>query len=138
MVADMRRGFRTATPFLIVKDCAGAVQFYKMAFGAMELMRMTDHGGRVRHADIMIGTSPVMIDEHANVSALGPDELPPVSIYLYVDNVDALLDQAVAAGAKVLNPVTDQSYGDRECGVIDPFGVVWWIATRKGITPGQM
>src|SRR5438105_1756874 len=89
-------GFHTATPFLIVRDAARAVEFYKQAFGATELMRVTDPSGRVRHAEMMIGTSPIMIGEHEDVAAPNQPGLPPVSIHLYVEDVDNLFKQAIA------------------------------------------
>ena len=139
MAAKMREGFHTATPFLILKDCAGAIEFYKTAFGATELMRMTDPTGRVWHAEIMIGTSPIMIDDNANVSTPDPDKLPPVSIHLYVEDADAMFKQAIAAGAKVKRPMADQFYGDRLGGIEDPFGHTWWVSTHKeDLSPAEI
>ncbi len=128
-------GFHTATPYLIIKDAASAIEFYKKAFGATELMRMADPNGKVRHAEIKIGDSPFMItDESPEFPEwLSPQSRggTPVDIYLYVENVDAVFSQAIAAGAKELLPVKDQFYGDRSGGVTDPFGHVWYIATHK-------
>ncbi len=130
-VTPVPQGFHTATPFLIVKDGAGAIDFYKRAFGARETARETNPQGKIMYAEVQIGDSRIMMGEHQEVAAPAPPAFPHVSVYLYVDNVDALFDQAVAAGAKVLFPVRDQFYGNREGGLADPFGVVWWIATRK-------
>ncbi len=135
-------GYHTATPYLIIKDAASAIEFYKKAFGATELMRMADPSGKVRHAEIKIGNSPIMIaDEFPEIGARSPQSLggSPVSILLYVEDVDALFSQAIAAGAKVLRPVKDQFYGDRSGGLADPFGHVWYIATHKeDVSPEEM
>ncbi len=135
-------GYHTATPHLIIKDAASAIEFYKKAFGATELMRMADPSGKVRHAEIKIGNSPIMIaDEFPEIGARSPQSLggSPVSILLYVEDVDALFSQAIAAGAKVQRPVKDQFYGDRSGGVTDPFGHVWYIATHKeDVAPEEM
>lgn len=127
-------GFHTATPYLIVNDAAAAIEFYKRAFGATELERIADEAGAIRHAEIKIGDSPFMMTEE---TPSFPDYLSPqsrggtpVHIYLYVENVDALFNQAIAAGATELQPVRDQFYGDRSGGVTDPFGHVWYIATH--------
>ena len=135
-------GYHTATPYLIVKDAARAIEFYKKAFGAIELMRMTQQDGRIGHAEIKIGDSPIMLaDEFPEMGARSPEALggSPVSVLLYVQDVDAVFNQAVAAGAKVTRPVKDQFYGDRSGGVTDPFGHQWHIATHKeDVTPEEM
>ncbi len=127
-------GYYTATPYLIIKDAARAIGFYKQAFGATELMRFADPSGKVGHAEIKIGNSPIMLaDEHPEMGYRGPQSLggTPVSILLYVADVDALFSRAIAAGAKELRPVKDQFYGDRSGTLVDPFGHVWTIATHK-------
>src|SRR5437763_14338970 len=109
-------GYHTATPYLIVKGAAEAIEFYKKAFGAKELMRFADPSGKVGHAEIKIGDSPIMLaDEYPDMGIRSPQTLggSPVIILLYVHDVDALTQQALAAGAKVERPVTDQFYGDR-------------------------
>lgn len=127
-------GYHTATPYLIVKDAAAAIQFYKNAFGATELERITDDSGAIRHAEIKIGDSPFMMTEETPSfpDYLSPESRggTPVHIYLYVEDVDRVQAQAIATGAKELMPVKDQFYGDRSGGVTDPFGHVWYIATR--------
>ena len=127
---------------MIVKDAARAIEFYKKAFGAIELMRMTQQDGRIGHAEIKIGDSPIMLaDEFPEMGARSPEALggSPVSVLLYVQDVDAVFNQAVAAGAKVTRPVKDQFYGDRSGGVTDPFGHQWHIATHKeDVTPEEM
>jgi PhnB protein len=133
-------GYHTVTPYLIIKDAARAIDFYKKAFGATELMRMADPSGMVMHAEIQIGDSPIMLaDEFPDMGFRGPQAYggTPVSILLYVKDVDALAAQAVAAGAKVMRPVKDQFYGDRSGTFTDPFGHVWTLATHKEDVPPE-
>ena len=132
-------GYHTATPYLIVKDAAKAIEFYKKAFGATELMRMGD-GKKIQHAEIKIGTSPIMLaDECPEMQACSPETLggSPVTIMLYVENVDAMFNQAVAAGATVQRPLADQFYGDRTGGLVDPFGHKWFVATHIEDVPQE-
>jgi PhnB protein len=135
-------GYHTATPYLIVNGAAQAIEFYKKAFGATELMRMAQPGGKIGHAEIKIGDSPIMLaDESPDVGARSPQSIggSPVSIMLYVEDVDRIFSQAVAAGAKVKRPVADQFYGDRTGGIEDPFGHLWYIATHKeDVSPEEM
>jgi PhnB protein len=135
-------GYHTATPYLIVNGAAQAIEFYKKAFGATELMRMAQPGGKIGHAEIKIGDSPIMLaDESPEVGARSPQSIggSPVSIMLYVEDVDRIFSQAVAAGAKVKRPVADQFYGDRTGGIEDPFGHLWYIATHKeDVSPEEM
>src|SRR4051794_40297549 len=110
-VKPIPEGYHSVTPYLIIKGAAGALDFYKKAFGAVELFRMDGPGGTVGHAEIRIGNSPVMLaDEHPGMGFPGPLSLggTPVSLLLYVEDADAVFKQAVAAGAKVLRPVQDQ------------------------------
>jgi PhnB protein len=126
-------GYHTITPYLIVKGGAQALDFYKKAFGATEVMRMAGPDGRIGHAEIKIGDSPIMLaDEHPEMGFRGPQSLggSAVGIVLYVPNVDALFKQAVAAGGKELRPVQDQFYGDRSGTLQDPFGHVWTVSTH--------
>ena len=127
-------GFHSVTPYLCVKDAARALEFYKKAFGATELMRMADPSGRIGHAEIKIGDSIIMLaDEFPEMGFRSPQSLggSPVVIHLYVEDVDATVDQAVAAGAKLTREVKDQFYGDRSGGVEDVFGHVWYVSTHK-------
>ncbi|HEX2713000.1 MAG TPA: VOC family protein [Candidatus Acidoferrales bacterium] len=127
-------GYHTATPYLIIQGAANAIDFYKKVFGATELMRMSGPGGKVMHAEIKIGDSPIMVaDEFPEMGVRGPQALggSPVSIFLYVEDVDALAKRALAAGAKELMPVQDQFWGDRHGKLQDPFGHLWDIATHK-------
>ena len=135
-------GYRTATPYLIVKGAADAIDFYKRAFGATEMLRMADPQGRVGHAEIKIGDSVIMLaDEHPAMGYRGPRALggSSVSILLYLEDVDTVFARAVKAGAKALRPVTNQFYGDRSGTLEDPFGHVWTIATHvEDVPPEEM
>ncbi|TAH38572.1 MAG: VOC family protein [Planctomycetota bacterium] len=133
-VKPVPEGYYTVTPYLIVNGAARALDFYKQAFGAVERMRYADPGGRIGHAEIQIGDSVVMLaDEYPELGFRSPQAYggSPVSLYLYVEDVDALGRRAVAAGAEVLRPVADQFYGDRSGTFRDPFGHVWSISTHK-------
>lgn len=136
-VTAVPEGFHTATPYLTVSNGAEAIEFYKRAFGAIETFRHADPDGRVRNAELRLGTSNLMLGEHSGVDQRGKETFPRVSIYLYVEDADAVFAQAVAAGAKVLMGVDEKFYGNREGGVEDPYGIVWWIATRVKLwSPG--
>ena len=137
------KGLHTVTPSLTVHDAKGAVEFYKKAFGATEVeICLGPDGKQVMHAEIKIGDSPIMLaDESPEMGARGPKSFggSPVSILLYVEDVDTTFSRAVAAGAKVQRPVADQFYGDRTGGVEDPFGHVWYIATHtEDVSPEEM
>ncbi|MCI0747127.1 MAG: VOC family protein [Verrucomicrobia subdivision 3 bacterium] len=127
-------GYHTATPYLIIKGAADAIEFYKKAFGAKEAMRMPGPNGKIMHAEIRIGDSAIMMaDEMPEMGFRGPQSLggTPVSLMLYVEDVDAMAKRATEAGAKVMRPVQDQFYGDRAGTFTDPFGHVWTLATHK-------
>src|SRR5215813_430585 len=112
-VRPIPEGYHTVTPYLIIKGAAAAIDFYKKAFGATEIMRFEENGA-VMHAEIKIGDSHIMLgDENLEMGFRGPQTLggTPISICLYVENVDAIVDQAVNAGAKLMRPVQDQFYG---------------------------
>jgi PhnB protein len=134
--------YRGATPYLCVHDASRAIEFYRHAFGAIELMRMSEPQGKIGHAELRIGGAHIMLsDEYPDIGVRGPQEQIPssVSILLYVENADALVKQAVASGAKVLMPVGDRFYGDRSAKLLDPFGHVWMIATHKeDVSPEEM
>jgi len=127
-------GFHTVTPHLTVKNCGEAIDFYKKAFGAEETMRMPGPNGTVMHAELRIGDSPIMLnDEFPEMGAKSPKTIggSPVSIHLYVADVDGLFDRAVKAGAKATMPVADMFWGDRFGKLEDPFGHHWSLATHK-------
>ncbi len=134
-------GYHTVTPYLIIKGASDAIDYYKKAFGATELFRM-DHEGKVGHAEIKIGDSPIMLaDESPQLGYKSPATLggTPVSIMIYVDDVDKTFKQAIAAGGKSEKPVQDQFYGDRSGTLKDPFGHVWHVATHKeDVSPEEM
>ena len=132
-VKPIPEGYHAITPYLSIKGASDAIEFYKAAFGATEIMRFDGPGGSVCHAEIKIGDSPVMLgDENPEWGAVSPQTLggTPAGLCIYVPNVDEVFNQAVATGAKVERPVQDQFYGDRSGTVIDPFGHKWTVATH--------
>ena len=135
-------GMHSVTPHLICAGAADAIEFYKKAFGAVDLGRLPGPKGRLMHAAIRIGDSTVMlVDEMPEWGAFGPKSLKgsPVTIHLYVQDVDAFVARAVAAGAKITMPLDDMFWGDRYCKVEDPFGHHWSIATHiREVSPEEM
>jgi len=135
-------GYATVTPYLYVRDAARAIDFYAKAFGAIELYRLANPGGKIGHAEILIGTSRIMLaDEFPEMNVKGPQSLKgtSVSFLIYVEDVDAQFDHAIAAGATVLRPLKDQFYGDRSGTLADPFGHSWTIATHvEDVSPAEM
>lgn len=133
-------GYHSVTPYLVVKNAARAISFYERAFGAKELLRMPEPDGRIGHAELRIGDSRVMLaDEFPEMGALGPQSIggTPVTIHLYVEDVDAVVAGAVAAGARIDRPVADQFYGDRSGKLTDPFGHSWYVSTHKEDVSGE-
>ncbi len=129
--APIPAGYHSVTPYLIVDGAARAIDFYQRAFGATELVRLPGPDGKLMHAEVKIGDSPVMLaDEMENQR--GPKALggTAVSLMIYVTDVDKIFAQALAAGATAQRPVADQFYGDRMGTLTDPFGHVWSIATH--------
>jgi len=141
-VRAIPEGCEAATPYLSIQGAAAAIEFYKKAFGATETMRLADPSGKIGHAEIKIGKANIMLaDEYPDMGFVSPTTLggSPVTIHLYVEDVDAMASRAEAAGAKVLRPVADQFYGDRAGSLEDPFGHRWFLATRKeDISPEEM
>jgi PhnB protein len=135
-------GYHSVTPYLIPHDATAALEFYKKALGAVELMRFPAPGGKIGHAEIKIGDSPVMLaDENPEMNARSARTIggSPISLMVYVKDVDALVAQAVAAGAKLVRPVANQFYGDRTGGIDDPFGFHWYIATHvEDVSPDEL
>ena len=138
MVEPIPVGYHNITPYLMVRNAAAAIDFYKKAFNAVELMRFPGPGGKIMHAEVKIGDSPVMLaDEMPEEGHVGPQTLGGVgvSMMLYVEDVDTRFAQAIAAGATIKRPVQDQFYGDRNGTLVDPFGHVWSIGTHKEDVP---
>ena len=135
-------GYHSITPYLIVNGAAKAIDFYKRAFGAVELMRMPGPDGKIGHAEIKIGDSALMLaDEHPEMGYRGPQSLggTAVSMMVYVERVDDVFGRALAGGAKELQPVKDQFYGDRSGTLQDPFGHKWTVATHvEDVPPEEM
>jgi PhnB protein len=135
-------GYHAVTPYLVVKDAAGAIDYYKKVFGAKELFRLSGPDGRIGHAELKIGDSVVMLaDEAPQMGSLSPPTIggSPVRLLIYVDDVDKIVPRAVAAGAKILRPVADQFYGDRAGDIEDPYGHRWHVATHKeDVSPDEM
>ena len=138
----MPAGYTSVTPYLVVQGAAHAITFYQQAFDAHLLFRLDEPSGRIGHAEIKIGNAIVMLaDEHPEMHFLGPKSLggSPVGMLIYVEDVDASFQKAVAAGAKALRPIVDQFYGDRSGMLEDPFGHQWTMAThREDVTPAEM
>ena len=133
-VKPIPEGYHSVTPYLIIRGAADAIEFYKKAFGAVELFRFPAPGGKIGHAEIKVGDSPIMLaDEYPDMGYKGPQSIggSPVSLMIYLEDVDSVFNRAVDAGATVKEAVQDKFYGDRTGTVIDPFGHIWHIATHK-------
>lgn len=143
MAAQVKKipdGYHTATPYLVVGDAARAIDFYKQAFGASELVRMGAPEGKIGHAELKIGDSMIMLSDEM-MGNRSPKTLggSPVSIFLYVEDVDSVFNKAINAGAKSDAPPTDMFWGDRFGKLTDPFGHVWSIATHiEDVAPEEM
>ncbi len=141
-VKPIPEGSHSLTPHITVNDAAKAIEFYKKAFGARELGRNAGPGGKIMHAALQIGDSRLMLNDafpEMGACAPSPTGSVPVTIHLYVEDVDKVYNQAVAAGAKPTMPVMDQFWGDRYGKVVDPFGHNWSIASHtKDMTPAEM
>jgi PhnB protein len=143
-VSYIPEGYNSITPYLIIKGAAQAIDYYKNVFGATQTVRMDTPDGKVGHAELKIGNShfmladenPKMGEGHASAATIGAS---PVSLYVYLPNVDQVVQKAVAAGAKMLKPVEDQFYGDRTGFIQDPFGHLWGVATHiEDVSPKDM
>jgi PhnB protein len=132
-VKPIPEGFHSVTPYLGVEKAAEAIEFYKKAFGAIEAMRLDMPDGRVGHAELRIGDSPIMLGSPCDESAFGSprDGHTSVGLHVYVNDVDAQYKQAIAAGGTPISEPKDQFYGDRSGTLKDPFGHVWFLATHK-------
>ena len=140
-VKPIPEGYHSVTPYLIIDGAASAIDYYKKAFGATELFRM-EHQGKVGHAEIKIGDSPIMLaDEQPSMGYVGPKSVggTPVSLMIYVEDVDKIYKQGIASGGLELKALQDQFYGDRSGTLKDPFGHIWTVATHKeDVTPEEM
>jgi PhnB protein len=142
-VKPIPSGMHTLTPHLVVKDASKAIEFYKKAFGAQEIARLPGPDGKsILHADLKIGDSHFfLVDEFPGMDCRGPESIggTPVSIHMYVEDVDAAFGKAVAAGAQVKMPLSDMFWGDRYGVLADPFGHAWSLATHKeDVAPDEM
>jgi uncharacterized glyoxalase superfamily protein PhnB len=141
-VSAVPKGFHTVSPYLVCRGAAGAIDFYKKAFGAKERTRMHGPDGSITHAEITIGDSIVMLgDEMPQMGSSAPQTVggTPVHVFLYLASVDKVFARAVAAGATVEMPLTDMFWGDRYGKLVDPFGHKWSMATHiEDVTPKEM
>jgi PhnB protein len=142
MTQPIPDGYPRVTPYLIVDGASAAIDFYSSVLGASERMRMPAPDGRVGHAELEIGDSMIMLaDEFPEMEARGPKTVggTPVSLHVYVEDVDGVFDRAVQAGARALQPVEDKFYGDRSGQFEDPFGHHWSVATHvEDVPPDEM
>lgn len=139
-VRPIPAGHEAPTAYLIVDGAAAAIDFYKKAFGAKETTRFRNPDGKIGHADLMIGGGHIMLaDASPEMGFRGPEAFggSPVSLCIYVEDVDRVVERAVAAGAKVTRPVADQFYGDRTGGLTDPFGHSWYVITHIEDVPHE-
>ncbi len=141
-VKPIPEGYHSVTPYLVVDGAGEALAFYEKVFGARLLMRLDGPGGKIGHAELQIGTSRVMLaDEYPEMGARGPRSIggTPVTLHLYVPDVDTVAAAAVAAGAKLQRPVEDKFYGDRMGSIEDPFGHVWHVSTHvEDVPPDEL
>jgi PhnB protein len=142
MVQPIPEGYPRVTPYLIVDGASSAIDFYTSVLGATERMRMDAPGDKVGHAELEIGDSVIMLaDESPEMDARGPRTVggTPVSLYVYVEDVDSVFERAVDAGATALRPVEDRFYGDRTGSFEDPFGHQWNVGTHvEDVPPDEM
>jgi PhnB protein len=135
-------GYNAVTPYLIVDGAAKAIEFYKTVLGATERMRMDAPGGLIGHAELTVGGAVIMLaDEHPEMGAVGPRTVggTPVGIMVYLPDVDAAVQRAAAAGAKVVSPAENKFYGDRMATIEDPFGHKWYLSTHvEDVPPDEL
>jgi PhnB protein len=135
-------GYEGITPYITVKKCEEAIDFYKRAFGAKEIFRMAGEDGKIGHAELKIGSGVLMLaDEHPDFDCLSPETIggTPFTMMVYVDDVDKFTETAVKEGLKTVRPVADQFYGDRSGHFEDPFGYKWCFATHvEDVSPEAM
>ena len=142
VVQPIPKGYHSVTPCLTVSDARQAIAFYVEAFNAVEKCKFTGPNDKIMYAEILIGDSPIMLGEECQTMGnKSPKTLggSPMSIYLYVPNLDAMFSQALKAGAVLKSPIESKFYGDRCGGVEDPFGYYWYLATRiEDVSPEEM
>jgi PhnB protein len=142
MVNPVPDGYQVVTPYLCVNSAADAIDFYKDIFGAQERMRMPQPDGTIGHAELLIRDSVVMLsDEFPDMGVISPKSLggTPVTLNVYVDNVDDVVDRAVGKGATLLQPIENRFYGDRSGQIVDPWGHKWSVATHvEDVPPDEM
>jgi PhnB protein len=143
-VSYIPKDYNSVTPYLIIRGAAQAIEYYKKVFGATELFRMNGPGGKIGHAELKIGNSHIMLAEentsmgegHTSAATIGAS---PVSLYIYLPDVDQVVKKATAEGAKILKPVENQFYGDRSGFIQDPFGHLWGVATHvEDVSPKEL
>jgi PhnB protein len=143
-VSFIPKDYNSVTPYLVVRGAVQAIDYYKKVFGATEVVRMPGPDGKIGHAELKIGDSRIMLaDEnpnmgqgHTSAATIGAS---PVSLYVYLPDVDRVIERATAEGAKILKPVEDQFYGDRTGFIQDPFGHLWGVATHiEDVSPKDM
>lgn len=141
-VSYIPEGYHTLTPYLFIKGASEAIEFYKKAFNAVEVLRLSGPDGKIGHAEITIGNSRIMLsEENPKMGALSPKTVGgcPFLLHLYVPDIDSLFAQALAAGAKQTKPIANQFYGDRCGGLEDPYGFSWYLATHiEDVSPEEM
>ncbi len=140
-VHHIAEGFRALTPYLIVDGAVKAIEFYKAAFGAKEIVRMPMPDGRLAHAEIEIGDCKLMMADGCEATLVKSPQAyggTPVTMCLYVEDCDAATAKALELGAKIIRPLEDHFYGDRSATISDPFGHIWTISTHKeDVTPEE-
>ena len=141
-VTPIPENYHSVTPYLSIKGASEALEFYKLAFNATEIFRLPTPNGEIGHADILIGDSHIMLSDPCEESPIPSPQVlggSSVGLHVYVEDVDALFEQAIKAGAKEVKPVEDQFYGDRTGTLEDPFGHIWFLATHKeNLTPEEI
>ncbi len=141
-VKPIPEGYRSITPYLVVKGANRAIDFYKQAFGATEIMRMPGPNNTIMHAELRIGDSVIMLaDEMPGAPYRSPEAFggSPVSLMIYIDDVDNVFSRALSLGARQVREVQDQFYGDRSGNLVDPFGHVWTVATHvEDVAPDEI
>jgi len=132
-------GTPTISPYIMIRDLDAAIQFYQTAFDAEITQEEPNENGDINGAQMRVGSSIIMLGQHTSINVPSPtwEDLPALSLYLYVEDCDTVHQQSIKAGATELEPVERRHYGDRRGAIVDPFGVLWWIATQVEIVPKE-